>query len=167
MPLAFDPVAEARRNWDRRGWPNSASMAATTAITRTHQILLARIDAVLAPHGLTFSRFEALALLSFTRNGELPLGKIGERLQVHAASVTNTVNRLEEDGFVERRPHPDDGRATLAVITGLGRKVADAAARDLGAIEFGLDGGEADGLPVDFEAIDAALRPVRRNAGDF
>lgn len=142
-------------------------MAATTAITRTHQILLARIDAALTPHGLTFSRFEALALLSFTRRGELPLGKIGERLQVHAASVTNTVNRLEEDGLVVRRPHPDDGRATLAAITDLGRKVADAAAHDLADIDFGLSGGRAGADEVDFGAIDRVLLPVRRNAGDF
>lgn len=166
MALDFDPVSEARRNWERRGWPAPAAMAATTAITRSHQILLARIDGVLAARGLTFSRFEALALLSFTRAGELPLGKIGERLQVHAASVTNTINRLEQDGFVERRPHPADGRATLAAITPLGAKVVDAAARDLGAIDFGL-GGEAPDAGVDFDAIDAVLRPVRRSAGDF
>ena len=40
-------------------------------------------------------------LLSFTRSGALPLGKIGERLQVHPASVTNVIHRLEKDGFVD------------------------------------------------------------------
>ena len=56
------------------------------------------------PYGLTFARFEALALLSFSRRGALPLGKIGDRLQVHPTSVTNTVNRLERDGLVRRAP---------------------------------------------------------------
>lgn len=142
-------------------------MMATTSIERCHQIVLSRIDAALAPHNLTFSRFEALALLSFTRKGELPLGKIGERLQVHAASVTNTVNRLEEDGLVERRPHPGDGRTVLAVITELGRKTVADAAEDLGDIEFGLAAESGDVDDVDFEAIAHALRPVRRDAGDF
>lgn len=162
-PLPFDPVEEARRNWDRHGWPASDAMAAATAITRSHQIVLARIDEALRPHGLTFSRFEALALLSFTRTGALPMGKVGQRLQVHAASVTNTIDRLEQAGLVERRPHPDDGRATLAAITPAGRRVVTAAAADLGAIGFGLDGIHG----VDFDGIDDDLEPVRRNAGDF
>lgn len=165
--LPFDPVEEARQNWRRQGWPAADAMAATTAVTRSHQIILSRVDAALAPHGLTFSRFEALALLSFTRHGELPLGKIGERLQVHAASVTNTVNRLEEDGFVERRPHPDDGRTVLARITDLGRKTVAEAAQELGRVSFGLTSEDGDVEAVDVDAIGAALRPLRRNAGDF
>lgn len=158
----LDLVDEARRNWQDRGWSAVPAMAAATSITRAHQILLGRIDAALGPLGLTFSRFEALALLSFTRTGALPMGKVGERLQVHPASVTNTIDRLERDGLVERRRHPDDGRATLAVITDTGRRVVDEAAAALGAIDFGVSG---DG--VDHDAITESLRPLRRAAGDF
>lgn len=163
MPLEFDPVAEARRNWDRHGWSSTDAMAAATSITRAHQILLRRIDEALGPFGLTFSRFEALALLSFTKEGALPLGKVGERLQVHPASITNTIDRLEHDGLVERHPHPVDRRTTLARITDAGRRVVREAAAALGAIDFGLAGDE----PVDHAAVEAALRSVRRNAGDF
>ena len=95
VPLPFDPIAEAHRNWDAQGWGRSAEMAAVTPITRAHQIALQRIDAALEPFGLNFSRFEALALLHFTRAGALPMGKIGDRLQVHPTSVTNTIDRLE------------------------------------------------------------------------
>ncbi len=161
--LGFDPVEEARRNWARHGWSSIDAMSAATSITRAHQIVLARINGALAPFGLTFSRFEALALLHFTRTGALPLGKMGQRLQVHAASVTNTVDRLERDGLVERRPHPDDGRTTLASITDAGRSMAEAAAAALGEIEFGLGGPEQ----VDHRGIDRVLRVVRRNEGDF
>ena len=41
---------------------------------------------LLRPYGITFSRYEALVLLTFSRRGSLPLSKIGERLQVHATS---------------------------------------------------------------------------------
>ncbi len=162
MALEFDPVAEARRNWVAHAWGSPDAMTAATSITRAHQILLRRIDEALAPLGLTFSRFEALALLHFSRRGSMPLGKVGERLQVHPASVTNTVDRLERDGLVERRPHPHDGRTRLASITEAGHALVVEAAQALAAIDFGL-GGDS----VDFVAIDAVLRPVRRNAGDF
>ena len=64
-------------------------------------------------------------LLSFTRAGALPLGKVGERLQVHRTSVTNIIDKLEADGLVRRVPHEADRRTTLAEITDAGRDVAE------------------------------------------
>ena len=43
------------------------------------------------------------------------------------ATVTSAVNRLEAQGFVERRPHPSDRRTTLAVITDEGRDIVERA----------------------------------------
>ena len=100
--LSFDPIAEAERQWGLHGWTDQApGMALVTSIMRLQQIFLSRADAVLRPLGLTFARYEVLMLLSFSRRGTLPLGKIGERLQVNAASVTNAVDRLEGDGLVD------------------------------------------------------------------
>ena len=128
MAEALDPIAEARRQWEAHGWGDAApAMAAVTSVMRAQQLFLARVDEHLAPFGLTFARYELLRLLAFTRHGELPLGKLGERLQVHATSVTSAVNRLEAQGFVRRVPHPTDGRTTLATITPAGRDVVERA----------------------------------------
>ena len=138
-------------------------MSAATSITRAHQIVLGRINEALGALDLNFSRFEALALLSFTRRGELPLGKMGDRLQVHPASITNTIDRLERDGLVERGRHPTDRRTTLARITGTGRRAAEAGAAILADIDFGLSG-----LPVAaLRRIDTDVAELRRRAGDF
>lgn len=158
-----DLIAEARRNWDRQGWEASSAMAAATSITRAHQIILARINRTLAPFGLTFSRYEALVLISLTRRGALPMGKIGERLQVHPTSVTNTVDRLVADGLVTKEPHPTDGRTTLATITDTGRSIAEAATARMGEIRFGLEGMDDDQC----EAITGELAAVRSIAGDL
>ncbi len=163
VPLPFDPIFEARRNWDANKWGATNQMATATAITRAHQILLKRIDAALEPFGLVFSRFEALALLSFTRTGALPLSRIGQRLQVHPTSVTNTVDRLEADGLVDRIPHPTDRRTTLACITPAGRRRVVKAAETLAEIGFGLDGMS----PADLARAEGALVDLRREAGDF
>ena len=147
LDLPFDPIARAADIWERR-FGDSRAMAAVTSIMRVQQILLAELDALLRPHGLTFARYEALVLLRFSREGALPLRLIGQRLMVHPTSVTNIINRLEAQGLVARRPNPADGRGTLAEITEAGREVVARATADLMAADFGLggyDGGPAGG----------------------
>lgn len=163
MVLAFDPIEEARKNWHNANWPAGDFMATATAITRAHQIVLGRMNEALAPHGLTLSRFEALAVLRFTRSGAMPLGRLGDRLQVHPASVTNTVDRLENDGLVTRASHAADRRTVLASITPLGREVVEAAAESLGTISFGVAELSADQRG----RLDQSLRVLRSAAGDF
>lgn len=138
-------------------------MAAATSISRAQQIVLARVNDVLAQFDLTFSRFEALALLFMTKHGSLPLGKIGDRLQVHPTSVTNTIDRLERDGFVERVAHPSDRRTTLASLTESGRTIVVAAQKELEAIRYGM----AQLPDATIAQLTAGLAELRKSAGDF
>ena len=116
----------------------AGGMAIVTSVMRVQQIFASEVESVLKPIGLTFARYEVLMLLEFSRSGQLPLGKIGERLQVHPASVTNAVNRLESDGLVTRTPNPGDGRSTLAsVTTDTGREIAASASTALNEGVFG------------------------------
>jgi DNA-binding MarR family transcriptional regulator len=162
MALPFDPIDEAARQWSQR-WEGVPAMHAVTSLMRVQQLVLSQLDAILKPHGLTFARYEALVLLVFSSRGALPLGKMGERLQVHPTSVTSIVQRLAASGLVERRPHPEDGRAVLAEITDAGRAVVEAATADLVAADFGLGSLDEEEL----RRLSELLRPVRRGAGDF
>jgi len=162
LGLPFDPIDRAAHIWQHRFGPSSA-MAAVTSIMRAQQILLAELDAILRPYGLTFARYEALVLLSFSRAGALPLRVMGERLMVHPTSVTNTVDRLEAQGMVVRRPNPDDGRGRLAEITERGRDAVRVATRDLMTAEFGM----AEYSEAERDGIFALLRGLRLTAGDF
>ena len=103
--LPFDPIEEAARQWAQR-WDEMPRMRAVTSLMRVHQLVLTELDELLRPLGLTFARYEVLVLLSFSRRGALPLGKIGERLQVHATSVTPLVKRLENAGLITAHPAP-------------------------------------------------------------
>jgi DNA-binding MarR family transcriptional regulator len=163
-PLAFDPIDEARRQWEAHGWGEASDgMAMVTSIMRAQQVLIGRVDKVLAEFSLTFARYEVLMLLLFSRRGSLPLGKVGARLQVHPASVTNAVNRLEADGLVRRQPHPTDGRGTLAEITPPGRELAQRATEALNATVF-----ETTGLtPRQLGQLVGLLRRLRLAEGDF
>lgn len=163
-PLRIDPIAEARRHWsDRWGEEPAQAMAAITSIVRAQQLLLARYEELLRPFGITFARYELLMLLSFTRTGELPVGKLGERLQVHRSSVTNAVDKLLADGLVLRRPHPADGRTSLVQITSEGRDVAARATEVLNGADFAVAALAAE----DREALTRILATLRRDAGDF
>jgi len=125
--------------------------------------LLAQINAALAPFDLTFSRFEVLALLSFARKNELPMGKIGSRLQVHPTSVTSLVNRLASDGLVERVDHPTDRRTTLVRLTRSGAALAPRCAAALESIDFGLSGLSSDNL----DRATSTIAVLREAAGDW
>jgi DNA-binding MarR family transcriptional regulator len=166
-PLSFDPIDRAGELWEEH-WPDEApevyaAMRAVTSIMRAHQILIAELDSMLRPFGITFSRYEALVLLTYSRQGALPLSVIGERLQVHATSVTNVVDRLEGAGLVQRMPNPLDGRGTLAVITDSGRQVARKATEAFNAARFGM---ASLGL-AELNQVFGVLRRLRRDAGDF
>jgi DNA-binding MarR family transcriptional regulator len=163
MTLDFDPIAEARRQWENHGWESVDPMSAVTSIVRAQQLAMSAISEVLTPLGLTFSRYEALVLLHFSRAGELPLGKMGDRLMVHPASVTNTVDRLEADGLVERVPHPSDRRTTLARITQEGTAVMEKGTAELVAIEFGV--GALSG--AELNQLDRLIAVLRSRSGDF
>jgi DNA-binding MarR family transcriptional regulator len=138
-------------------------MASATSIMRVQQLLLGEFDATVGQHGLTFARYEALVLLAFSRQGRLPMSKIGQRLMVHPTSVTNIVQRLVRQGLVERDPNPADGRGMLASITPQGRQVMEAATKDLVGVGFALGAL----TPAEHEQLFALLRKVRVAAGDF
>jgi DNA-binding MarR family transcriptional regulator len=121
------------------------------------------VDDALKPFDLTFARYEALVLLYFSRHGELPMGKMGDRLMLHPTSVTNIIDRLEQQDLVRRIPHPTDRRTVLAQITEDGRQVVEKATEAVSSIRFGVDG-----LTVaELDQLTDLLRKLRIAAGDF
>lgn len=161
-PLPFDPIAEAGRQWEGR-WDAVAQMTAATSIMRAQQIVLARVDEALRPWGLSFSRYEVLVLLHFSREGRLPLGKMGERLMLHQASITNLVDRLEQQGYVRREAHPTDRRMTLAVLTDTARAIIEDATAAVTDIRIGV----AELSDDDADHLVRILHGLRSGAGDF
>jgi DNA-binding MarR family transcriptional regulator len=163
-PLPDDPIELARRNWIEHGWGDAADgMALVTSIMRVQQVFLARIERILRPYGLTFARYEVLRLLAFSRRGVMPVGRIGERLQVHPASVTNAVQRLEADGHVRRTANPSDRRGVLAEITDEGRRLVEECTERLNAEVFANVPIPASQQQTAF----TALKKARKAFGDF
>jgi DNA-binding MarR family transcriptional regulator len=155
-----DPVLVADRNWKSRGWGTGPYFRTSLSVYRTSELIRLSNDAALAPHRLTQSRHEALAVLYFSRHGEMALGKLGKRLLVHPTSVTSTIDTLERLGHVRRVAHPTDRRATLARITAKGRRAVEASNAGMVEAKFGLGAlNEAEA-----EAVFEILTKVRREA---
>jgi DNA-binding MarR family transcriptional regulator len=159
----LDPIAEAVRQWDAHEFGALEHMEATTAIMRMQQLIAARIDQELRPFGITFAQYEALVLLHFSQEGELPLGRMGRRLMVHAATVTNTMDQLESQGLAKRQRHQRDRRSVLAQITPRGRRVAVAASEALVDVKFGLH----DMSDREARTLAKTIRTFRARIADF
>ena len=80
-------------------------------------------------------RYEVLTWLATDPESSLTLSWISKTLRIPPATVTNIIDRLEDDKLVRRVPHPSDARTTLAVITPRAEGATDAT-RDLNAIVY-------------------------------
>jgi DNA-binding MarR family transcriptional regulator len=69
---------------------------------------------------LTLPRFDLMAQLEKTPDG-MTLGELSRRMMVSNGNITGLVERLAEQGLVERTPHPADRRAAFVRLTALGR----------------------------------------------
>ena len=75
--------------------------------------------------GITLPRFDLLSQLDRAAGG-LTMGELSRRLMVTNGNVTGLIDRLVEEGLVERRPSPSDRRAQLVRLTGAGKAAFDA-----------------------------------------
>jgi DNA-binding MarR family transcriptional regulator len=136
-PAPFDVVEASRRVWLQRWAPEAASgMAVFTAILRSYQLLNDQVQHVMRRHDLTFARYEVLAWLATDPESALTLSWISKTLRIPPATVTNIIDRLEDEKLVRRVPHPSDARTTLAEITARGRKVEMDATDDLNSTVY-------------------------------
>lgn len=135
----FDAISEARRQWLVHELDEPVAMTAATSLIHAQQVVTSAIERALRPLGLSFARYEILMLLSFSRNGALPITKMGERLLVHPTGITKLVDKLEDDDLVRREPNPDDRRSILVHITPSGRRLGKKASKVVADVRFGAD----------------------------
>ncbi len=73
------------------------------------------MKAGLKDENLTFARMRLLWAVE--AGGPQIMSELKDTLGVTARSVTSLVDGLEADGYVVRKPHPDDRRATVIELT--------------------------------------------------
>jgi DNA-binding MarR family transcriptional regulator len=162
-PFPYDPIAEASMNWQAKGWADGALFGAAISIARAAEIVADTTKGVLGAYRLTPTSHEVLMVLYFTSREQMLLGQISRLLMLHPTSVTNVMDKLEEEGLVERVAHPTDRRATYARITDAGKAAAEASSAKLAESGMGLACLE----PAECDQLVEILRRVRYAAGDY
>jgi DNA-binding MarR family transcriptional regulator len=79
--------------------------------------LHARLNAQINEHKLGMVDFEVLMRLARSNGGELRMTDLAAQTGLSTSGVTRVVDRLERDGFAERRACPTDRRGAFTVIT--------------------------------------------------
>ena len=85
-----------------------------------------RLNPLFAEYGLQPGEFDVLATLR--RSGApyaLTPTALYDAAMMSSGGMTNRIDRLQQAGWVERRPNPEDGRGTLVALTKAGFALID------------------------------------------
>jgi DNA-binding MarR family transcriptional regulator len=87
--------------------------------------LIAAEEPVLQAHGVTMWGY--IVLLALDRSSMRTQAALAAAIGADKTRIIRTLDDLQDDGYIERRPDPDDRRVRLLAITDAGRRVKDAA----------------------------------------
>lgn len=120
-----------------------------------------RVERVLAPLDLTHMQFVVLAITSWLAYlGETPSqSRIANFGKIDRMTLSNILRLLEDKGYVERKPHPDDPRANRVGLTRSGRAAIAEAKRIVRETQDAFFGRlSSQGQAALGEQLDALLR---------
>jgi DNA-binding MarR family transcriptional regulator len=87
-------------------------------LIRLREAVMREIDLRLRQgSALSLADFGVLITLVTAPDLRLRMSSLGAQRMLTPSGITRVVIRLEERGFVQRQPDPEDGRAALAVLT--------------------------------------------------
>lgn len=86
--------------------------------------LIAAEEPVLEAHGLTMWGY--IVLTALDRSSMRTQAALAAAIGADKTRIISTLDALQEDGYIERRPDPDDRRVRLLAITEAGRRIKNA-----------------------------------------
>ncbi|WP_039923532.1 MULTISPECIES: MarR family winged helix-turn-helix transcriptional regulator [Amycolatopsis] len=120
-----------------------------------------RLRAQRAGDGISLTQVSALSTLH--KCGALTPGQLAAKEGVQPPSMTRVIAALEEMGYVERRPHPTDGRQAIVELSDRGRAYV---IEQITAREIWLDKQLAELSAQEREVLSRAAEIIDRMAGN-
>jgi len=127
------------------------------AVVRLNRRLRAQRDVEAV---VTLTQLSAMA--SLYRHGPMTPGELAACERVQPPSMTRVIAALTDSGFVDRSPHPTDGRQTVVALTTAGRDYVDA---EVSARERWLDAQLAQLTADERDVLSRAVDIIDRIAG--
>jgi DNA-binding MarR family transcriptional regulator len=78
-------------------------------------------DSRLSPFNLTTPQYMVFSAL-WVGDG-ITIGELGQRVALDGSTITGILDRMEKNGYVERRPNAEDRRSALVYLTQKAREV--------------------------------------------
>lgn len=78
-------------------------------------------DSVVKESGLSPAQMHTIEVIGHREN--MRMKELAERLAITTGTLTVSVDKLEQKGFVKRKPHESDRRSWLIVLTDKGKDV--------------------------------------------
>jgi DNA-binding MarR family transcriptional regulator len=113
-------------------------------------------------HGLALSWFEPMHVIDSTPGCRVI--DIAEALSITIGGTSKLIDRIENAGWCERSPNPDDGRSSTIELTRAGQRLLTAAQRTL-TDEIGVRLGEPLSTS-DLQRFAATVRKLRAHLGE-
>ena len=91
-------------------------------LTKVSRKIRTAFNQQVTAHGLTYPR--ARALLRLAKKENMTQTELACELELEQATMVRLLDRMEDNGLLERRPDPNDRRAKLLVLTPHGQEQA-------------------------------------------
>ena len=65
------------------------------------------------------------ALISIDPENGTPSTALGPKMGIEATSLSRTLKKMEEQGLIDRKPNPEDGRGVLIHLTSFGKEMRE------------------------------------------
>jgi DNA-binding MarR family transcriptional regulator len=144
--------------------PRDARLAPWRAFLVAHARVVRRLDEELrAEHELTIGEYDALLTIAQAPDRRIRMRQLADEVILSKSGVTRLIDRLVDDGLVERSACASDARGAEAVLTdrGLARLRAASRTHLRGIDEHFL----AVLDPADLAVIERTMSSVARHAG--
>jgi DNA-binding MarR family transcriptional regulator len=78
-------------------------------------------DSRLSPFNLTTPQY--MVFNALWMGDGITIGELGQRVALDGSTITGILDRMEKNGYVERRPNAEDRRSALVYLTEKAREV--------------------------------------------
>jgi DNA-binding MarR family transcriptional regulator len=116
-----EPVPAPVTAADRPLAPRDARLEPWRAFVQAHARITRKLDEELrAEHDLSLAEYDALLSIADTPDRRIRMRQLADKVILSKSGVTRLIDRLVEDGLVERCAASDDARGAEAVLTEAG-----------------------------------------------